>query len=90
MLEHVLQLVRDERLRQDAKWGVQHQLDVCLWMTILGEEYGEACQAALDSRPHSRTGQQTIDDYCAELVQVAAVAVAALEDLLTRNVEVPA
>lgn len=60
-----------ERARQEQKWGEQnHAPD--RWMTILGEEFGEACKGALE---------QDWDNYREELVQVAAVAVAAIECL---------
>ena len=35
-----------ERIEQNKKFGAQEH-DPFVWMTILGEEYGEACQAAL-------------------------------------------
>ena len=35
-----------ERERQDDKWGPQHH-DPTVWLAILGEEFGEACQAAM-------------------------------------------
>lgn len=38
--------VWEERIRQDSKWGPQTH-DPRAWLTILGEEFGEACQAAL-------------------------------------------
>lgn len=38
--------VEYERHRQEGKWGPQHH-DPRAWLTILGEEFGEACQAAL-------------------------------------------
>lgn len=68
-MERILQEIRDERARQDAKWGSQRQLSPYTWMTILMEEVGESAQAALEKDPN----------YEVELVQVAAVAVAALE-----------
>jgi NTP pyrophosphatase (non-canonical NTP hydrolase) len=43
-----------------------------VWLTILQEEVGEVARAALEGRPL---------DYHKEMVQVAAVAVAALESL---------
>jgi NTP pyrophosphatase (non-canonical NTP hydrolase) len=66
---NVLDEVRAERERQDRKWGEQnHPLDT--WMTVLMEEVGEAAQDVLKGRtPELRK----------ELVQVAAVAVAAIE-----------
>lgn len=58
-----------ERRRQDRKWGEQnHGPD--RWSLILTEETGEVAKAALEN------GFQA---YCDELVQVAAVALAALE-----------
>ena len=40
----VLQLVKDERYAQDKKWGPQSH-DFAFWMSILGEEVGEAFKA---------------------------------------------
>lgn len=61
--------VSDERRRQNAKWGEQnHPLDT--WITVLVEEVGEAAQDVLKGR---------IGECRQELVQVAAVAVAAIE-----------
>ncbi len=68
-MERILQGVRDEGARQDAKWGSQRHLPPYTWMTILMEGVGEVAQAALERDPN----------YATELVQVAAVAVAALE-----------
>lgn len=38
--------VERERQRQETKWGPQHH-DSVTWLAILGEEFGEACQAAM-------------------------------------------
>ena len=35
-----------ERIKQNKKFGVQEH-NPFIWMTILGEKFGEACQAAL-------------------------------------------
>lgn len=72
-----LDMIVAERARQDSKWGEQNHTPV-EWIAILGEEYGEASQGALRSHFGGRTKQE----YAEELVQVAAVAVAALECLL--------
>src|SRR5690606_11589461 len=66
--------VDDERDEQDKKWGEQNHLPV-VWMSILGEEFGEACQEA------NRVvfGGKSTSDLRHELIQVAAVAVAAVE-----------
>ena len=71
-MEAILQAVRDERAKQDAKWGkaAERNLPPQTWLTILMEEVGEAAKATLEGDPVN---------YAEELVQVAAVAVAALE-----------
>lgn len=63
--------VETERTRQDKKWGEQNH-DVFKWITILVEEVGEAAEAALCQRSES---------YREEMIQVAAVAIAAVESL---------
>lgn len=65
--------VAQERQRQDEKWGIQDHATY-KWLTILMEEVGEASKAALES--DDRHGN---DDYREEMVQVAAVALAAIE-----------
>lgn len=85
----VLDLVRNERYRQHEKWGEQEHQDA-LWLAILMEEVGEAAKAALDSRPGSQTGSDTREHYEEELIQVAAVAVAAVEDSRRRRATVAA
>lgn len=66
-----------ERERQDEKWGrsIHRNLTDHNWLTILGEEFGEACQAALQQSPGDKK------DLRAELIQVAAVAIAHVERL---------
>ena len=70
--------VAQERNRQHDKWGQQnhHPLE---WLAILGEEVGEACKAACEANfaGYHRTGDYS--HYRAELVQVAAVAIAMIE-----------
>lgn len=39
--------VQQERGRQERKWGAQHHTPF-EWLAILGEEFGEACMAAVD------------------------------------------
>jgi len=73
-----------ERERQEKKWGTQDH-DPYLYLAILGEEFGETCQAALEMR-FSKHGDK--NDWAAELrkdaVQTAAVALALVE-CLDRN-----
>ena len=48
------------------------------WLMVLGEEFGEACAAAHDTLYDDDKGDESHLD--AELVQVAAVAIAWLEE----------
>ncbi|GGK28157.1 hypothetical protein GCM10008955_22420 [Deinococcus malanensis] len=73
----VLAEVRRERERQEARWGEQ-TLDPAVWLMVLGEEVGEANRAALEHRMGTRAD---LSHSRAELVQVAAVAVRAIEAL---------
>jgi cation transport regulator ChaB len=67
-----------ERRRQDRKWGRQCH-DLAWWAVILGEEYGEACKAIFAyMAPHGSGGIEAVRD---ELVQLAAVALAATQDI---------
>lgn len=71
-----------ERERQETKWGEQSHPDVA-WATILGEEFGEVCKEALAIHyENCLTIQEGASERLrAELVQVAAVAVAWIEDI---------
>lgn len=68
--------VAAERRRQDKKWGGQPGVDRVHpneeYAVVLGEEYGEVCRAILE-------GQGA--NLREELIQVAAVAVAWVEQL---------
>ena len=75
-------LIDEERKRQDAKWGHQNH-DPQVWMAILGEEFGELCQAANDLRwPKSNPDADPFRHALVEAVQTAAVAQAIVECLL--------
>ena len=65
-----------ERRRQDEKWSVrdQHPME---WLSILGEEYGEACRAANEGHWENKG----YANYRKELIETAAVAIAAIECL---------
>ena len=72
-----------ERKRQDAKWGEQNH-DPFLYLTILGEEYGEMCKAALEARFSKGSDdmyQKLISHFREEAVQTAAVALAIVENI---------
>ncbi len=67
--------VNRERDRQDAKRGKDHDHDPLTWSAILTEEVGEVAQAALKLRWEGGNINRIRD----ELIQVAAVALAAVQ-----------
>jgi NTP pyrophosphatase (non-canonical NTP hydrolase) len=64
-----------EMNNQDAKWGADRDQHPFLWQVILGEEFGEVCQAIL----HDEFGGSHAGTARDELVQVAAVALQFIE-----------
>lgn len=73
-LDEIIELVREERLRQDEKWGELPRATNSsgVWMLILMEEVGEAAEAFLYGR---------FDLAKEELIQVATVTIAWIEDM---------
>jgi len=76
----VLDEVSTERERQETKWGEQNHHPL-LWLSILGEEYGEVCKEINDALFTGELTKEKLVNYRMELIQVAAVAVAAIESL---------
>lgn len=70
--------VLNERKRQNAKWGHQRH-DYGFWLAILGEEFGEVCQAIQQGSVASK--YTDADDLYTELIHVAAVASAIAEQV---------
>jgi NTP pyrophosphatase (non-canonical NTP hydrolase) len=70
--------VIQERKRQDKKWGADRKLHPLVWLCILGEEVGEANEAVL---------KEDGVNYREELIQVAAVAIAAAEGYDNHGIE---
>lgn len=70
-----LHLVEKERGEQDKKWGEQNH-DIFYWLSILGEEYGEAQKAALEREYKPLVHWQ---DVAHELIEMSAVILAILE-----------
>jgi len=66
-----------ERMAQEEKWGQQDH-DPLYWLGILGEEFGEVCRAVIESY---NMEEEKLTQVKAELIQVAAVAVAFIESL---------
>jgi len=81
-LAKVIDDVLNERTKQDEKWGEQNH-DVSRWLMILGEEYGEACEAGCRvTFPNDpRCTKLATDNLKEELIQTAAVCVAIVECL---------
>lgn len=75
-IDQAFLLIRDERMRQEAKWGPQSH-DTGTWLQILSEEVGEYSEACL----HDKFGGPKKGHARAELIQLAAVAVQMLEKL---------
>ncbi len=73
--QDILDQIYLERENQDKKWGPQHH-SLEGWYTILGEEVGEVAMAILESW-HTNVRE--------ELIQVAAVCVAMIEDIDDKN-----
>ena len=79
----VIKEVKEERVRQFAKWGEQNH-KIAKWFLILGEEVGEANEAALEALAlQEHTGSDELKDWSdkirTELIQVAAVAISIVE-----------
>lgn len=67
-----------ERIKQNEKWGIQVH-DFGTWLMILGEEFGEVCQALQSTKGWSK--DTDAQDPFKELIQLAAVAVAIAEQI---------
>lgn len=68
----VLVEVAEERRRQDVKWGKHRIHEPQHWIALMAEELGEVARGML---------KVNLDNYRAELIQLAALAVAACESL---------
>lgn len=81
-MNKILDEIQAERIKQDEKWGLQNHPPRD-WCMILGEEVGEVNKAALEAyfSKYYFNKEKSLQEYRAELVQVAAVAVAMIESL---------
>lgn len=89
-MEHILEEIKNERKRQDDKFGEQNNLPI-EWISILTEEVGEASKEAIehhfqynnkDGDPCSVSDQeQRLKNYRKELIECAAVCVNAIQSL---------
>ncbi|QII51614.1 hypothetical protein G3M81_12500 [Bacillus paralicheniformis] len=71
--------VLSERKKQNDKWGVQRH-NFSDWLMILGEEFGEVCEAMQRNRGWGK--KSDAQDLHKELVQLAAVASAIAEQVI--------
>ena len=70
----------NERLRQNNKFGANRTQHPFLWNTILVEEVGEASKDSLDMY-FSDNPDEALKRYRKELIEVASVAMAIVQDL---------
>lgn len=76
----ILNDVLNERQRQNEKFGADRNQHPFLWNTILGEEVGEVAKGSLDIY-FGDNPAAAMENYRKELIEVAAVAIAAIQDL---------
>ena len=75
-----IDLISAERQRQIAVWG-EEKHDPFEWLAILGEEYGELCQAVNETYLMGQRYPQLggVDNIIKEATHVGAVAAAIIE-----------
>ncbi|WP_332648834.1 hypothetical protein [Lysinibacillus sp. 54212] len=72
--------IQEERRRQNAKWGIQRH-SYGEWLAILGEEFGEVCQAINGIHFPEDSKPTDANNLYEELIQLAAVAAAIAEQV---------
>lgn len=85
-IDSALAFVRTERQRQNALWGDQSGNHPFEWLSILGEEYGELCEAVNETYFQKSTHPERggYEKIIQEATQVAAVAVAFIESIINK------
>ncbi|MBT2727860.1 MazG-like family protein [Bacillus sp. ISL-75] len=79
MIDTWLEVLK-ERKQQNKKWGLQRH-PIGVWLAILGEEFGEVCQASQSYLNLVSAKETDANDLYKELIQVAAVASAIAEQI---------
>jgi NTP pyrophosphatase (non-canonical NTP hydrolase) len=82
-MDKILGEIKHERKRQDDKWGPQNHAPM-VWNGILAEEFGEVAKAVNEVHFSEQPGElrnSWLKNYREELIQTAAVCVAAVESL---------
>lgn len=85
VMQRAVELVVAERCRQTDKWGDESGNHPFEWMSILGEEFGELCEAVNETcfrSAHIKPERGGLSAILREAVQVAAVATAIAEAAL--------
>lgn len=85
LTKQILNMVSDERDRQDEKWKLQRHTPE-KWLTIAIEEVGEVAQAIQKGDFQHKSSDA--DDVLTETIQAAAVLVSFAEQLLEEQQEV--
>ena len=80
LLERIFSDLCRELKRQRQLWGEQNHAPEW-WLVVLGEEVGEANKAALEAHFQTHYPKAKWADYRKELIEVAAVALSAVESL---------
>ena len=68
--------VEQELKAQDKKWGTNRVKPMSEWIVILGEEFGEVCNAVMEGETWE-SDEHTYE----EIVQVVAVGIQMLKDI---------
>jgi len=69
-----------ERIRQNKLWGIQRH-HIGTWLAILGEEFGEVCQAAQSHLKLVSAKESDANNLYEECIHLAAVASAIAEQV---------
>lgn len=80
--ESIFKEIREERNRQDRKWGEQKHKPI-EWVALLTEEVGEVAKEAADCYFNNKKEEPItiLKRYRDEVIQVAALAVSMIESL---------
>jgi len=82
--EQVIHMILEERNRQTELWGDVHYTDLNHAICILGEEFGELCEAINETKDYNsrRPERGGEDNIIKEAIQIAAVAVKLVEGVV--------
>jgi NTP pyrophosphatase (non-canonical NTP hydrolase) len=80
-IENIFEEIRKERVSQDEKYGHNRNHHPLEWMAILTEEVSEVGRGALEYHFRGAPINKETGNFREELIQVAVVAVAAVESI---------